>query len=225
MPTLPEPTIERLLHLTRVLDACAVKIITSSEIEALTGWSSYTIRKDISYLSGELSSGAGYSVNALRAAVDAALGLGVRRSCCVVGLGRLGSAYLNFPGFAQDGFDLVAGFDSSVNRIEILRSPVPLYPAFKMGEVISRFGIQIALLCVPPEAAQPVADRLVAAGILGIINYAPVVLQAPPGLIVRNVYFVDELRAVAARIACEAGTAPACDEKPTAPKDVEQQGA
>lgn len=210
MATIPEPSIERLLQLTRFLENCGAELLTSSEIEARTGWSSHTIRKDISYLGGELSSGSGYSTAALKAAIEAVLGLGEARKCCVVGLGRLGSAYLNFPGFEADGFKIVAGFDASVNRVEILQSPVTLYPSYKMGEVVSRFGIELALLCVPAAAAQAAADKLVAAGIKGIVNFAPAALSVPAGVTVRNVYVVDELRALSARLSCAAGTPSAC---------------
>ena len=208
MATIPEPTIERLLLLTRFLENCGDEAVTSSEIETRTGWSSHTIRKDISYLTGDLSSGSGYSVSALKAAIESSLGLRETRKCCVVGLGRLGSAYLNFPGFEADGFKIVAGFDSSVNRVEILQSPVTLYPSYKMGEVITRFGIELALLCVPASAAQSAADKLVAAGIRGIVNFAPASLSVPANVTVRNVYVVDELRALSARLSCASGAAP-----------------
>jgi redox-sensing transcriptional repressor len=119
----------------------------------------------------------------------------------VVGLGRLGSAYLNFSAFENSGeFELVAGFDTNVNRVEILKSPIPLYPAYKMGEVIGRFGIEMALLCVPGEAAQGAAERLAAAGIQGIVNFAPAALRLPAGVVVRNVYVVDELRALTVKL-------------------------
>jgi redox-sensing transcriptional repressor len=89
-----------------------------------------------------------------------------------------------------------------VNRVEILKSPVPLFPAHKMGEVVCRFGIEIALLCVPADAAQGAAEKLAAAGIRGILNFAPVILNLPGGddksgaVAVRNVYLADELRAL-----------------------------
>jgi redox-sensing transcriptional repressor len=182
--------------------------ITSGEVEALTGWSSHTIRKDISYLEGKgagnqgfFGTSAGYDPVTLIPAIKQALGLGERRRLCVVGLGRLGSAYLNYRGFDTGGeFELAAGFDTSVNRVEILKSPVPLYPAFKMAEVISRFGIELALLCVPAEAAQTAAEKLAASGIRGIVNFAPVMVQLPPEVAVRNVYVIDELRALAVRL-------------------------
>jgi redox-sensing transcriptional repressor len=200
MAVMPEPVIERLLQLTRILEKHPKELLSSAEIEARTGWSSHTIRKDISYLKEELASGAGYRVKDLNAAIHKALGLETERRFCVVGLGRLGSAYLNFPSFGEAGFTLSAGFDASVNRIEILSSPVPLYPSFKMAEVISRFAIELALLCVPAEAAQSTAEKLVAAGIRGIVNFAPVALDVPASIYVRNVHAVDELRAIAARL-------------------------
>ncbi|WP_010256188.1 CoA-binding protein [Treponema primitia] len=210
MAQIPGPAKERLLSLMRLLEKQAGGRITSGEVEALTGWSSHTIRKDISYLGGAAGNSTGYDPETLIPAIKQALGLGVRRRLCVVGLGRLGSAYLNFRGFDtipagpsdEPGgeFELAAGFDTSVNRVEILQSPVPLYPAFKMGEVISRFGIELALLCVPEAAAQSAAEKLAAAGIRGIVNFAPLILQLPPEIAVRNVYVVDELRALALKL-------------------------
>ena len=212
---IPAPAKERLLYLMRLLEHSGNKgPVTSSRIEALTGWASHTVRKDISFLgaamdgegesrlqeSGRLGSSEGYDPEALVSLIKKALGLEKRRKFCVVGLGRLGSAYLNVPEFEGSEFELAAGFDSNVNRTEILKSTAPLYPAYKMGEVIGRFGIEIALLCVPPEAAQAAAERLAAAGIRGILNFAPVVLTVPPGIAVRNVYLTDELRSLSIKM-------------------------
>jgi redox-sensing transcriptional repressor len=146
----------------------------------------------------------GYSPEKLAPAIRLALGLGRPRKFCVVGLGRLGSAFLNIDwkaegagGFEGAEFELAAGFDINVNRVEILKSPAPLYPSFKMNEVISRLGIEIALLCVPETAAQTAAEKLAAAGIRGIVNFAPAALALPPAVTVRNVYVIDQLRALA----------------------------
>jgi redox-sensing transcriptional repressor len=180
--------------------------ITSGEIEARTGWASHTIRKDISFLGdGEIlgqrpGSSSGYDPAALAAVIKKALGLDRRRRFCVVGLGRLGSAYLNLQPVELEEFELAAGFDTSVNRVEILTSRAPLYPSFKMAEVIKRQNIEIALLCVPGGAAQGAAEKLAAAGIRGILNFAPVPLTLPPEVTVRNVYVADELRSQAAAI-------------------------
>jgi redox-sensing transcriptional repressor len=203
MTAIPEPTKARLLWLMRFLEKRPGNSVTSGEVEAATGWSSHTVRKDISCLGGEggLGSSAGYDPQRLIPAIKQALGLGIRRRICVVGLGRLGSAYLNYPGFSAGGeFELAAGFDTNVNRVEILKSPAPLYPAFKMAEVISRFAIELALLCVPTDAAQGAAEKLAAAGIRGIVNFAPTALQLGPDIAVRNVYVIDDLRALSVKL-------------------------
>ncbi|GHV26014.1 redox-sensing transcriptional repressor Rex [Spirochaetia bacterium] len=197
---IPSPAKERLLHLMRVLEQRKGVSVTSAEVEALTGWASHTIRKDISWLGGDFGSSNGYHGEALVPAIKAALGLERRRRFCVVGLGRLGSAFLNFPAADLGEFELAAGFDSNVNRVEILKSPAPLYPAYKMAEVIGRFAIETALLCVPAAAAQAAAEKLAAAGIRGILNYAPVALSLPPELAVRNVFVLDELRSLAVKM-------------------------
>jgi redox-sensing transcriptional repressor len=174
--------------------------VTSAQVEDLTGWPRDTIRKDISFLGGSVGGNAGYEPELLIPLIKKALGLDRRRKFCVVGLGRLGSAYLNFTPPELAEFELAAGFDTNVNRVEILNSPVPLYPAYKMAEVISRQGIEIALLCVPTGSAQAAATQCAAAGIRGILNFAPVALRLPPELAVRNVYVTDELRSLTIRM-------------------------
>jgi len=175
--------------------------ITSAQVEDLTGWSRDTIRKDISFLgkaaggaSGAVGGSAGYEPEALVPLMRKALELDRRRKFCIVGLGRLGSAYLGFTPPELAEFELAAGFDANVNRVEILPSAAPLYPAYKMADVIGRFGIEIALLCIPAEAAQEAAEKCVSAGVRGILNFAPVVLRLPQEVAVRNVFVVDELR-------------------------------
>jgi redox-sensing transcriptional repressor len=201
MEQIPGPAKERLLHLMRVLEQRGAEPVSSAEVETLTGWASHTIRKDISFLGGNfgaaLGDASGYRGETLVPAIRRALGLEKRRRFCVVGLGRLGSAYLNLPPEDFGEFELAAGFDSNVNRVEILKSPAPLYPAYKIAEVVGRFSIEIALLCVPAAAAQGAGEKLAAAGVRGILNFAPVALSLPPETTVRNVYVVDELRSLA----------------------------
>ena len=209
MEQIPAPAKERLLQLMRILEHTAEEFLSSAQIELITGWSSHTIRKDISCMSdGEgIGSSSGYEKEILLPVIKKALGLDKRRKFCIVGLGRLGSAYLNLRNAEPSGrfselgeFELAAGFDSNVNRTEILPSPVPLYPAYKMGEVIGRLGIEIALLCVPAASAQAAAEKLAAAGIRGIVNFAPASLNLPSEIAVRNVHAADELRALAVKM-------------------------
>jgi len=205
MTEISKPARERLLQLMRILEKHAQSggggMITSAQVEYLTGWSRDTIRKDISFLGkaigpegGAVGGNSGYEPEALVPLIRKALGLDRRRKFCIVGLGRLGSAYLGFTPPELAEFELAAGFDSNVNRVEILTSAVPLYPAYKMAEVIARFQIEIALLCVPAGVAQEIAEKCVAAGVRGVLNFAPVVLRLPQEVTVRNVFVVDELR-------------------------------
>jgi len=208
MADLSEPARERLLQLMRLLEkhtlAGNTGMVTSAQVEQMTGWQRDTIRKDISSLNtaaggaegGSLGGNAGYEPGLLIPLIKKALGLDRRRKFCVVGLGRLGSAYLNFTPPELAEFELAAGFDTNVNRVEILRSPVPLYPAYKMAEIAARLCIEIAMLCVPGASAQDAADKCAAAGIRGILNFAPVALKVPPELTVHNVYVTDELRSL-----------------------------
>ena len=178
--------------------------VSSSMIEHVTGWPRDTIRKDISCLSKiegkALGKNVGYEPELLIELIKTALGLDRPRKFCVVGLGRLGSAYLNFTPRELAEFELAAGFDTNVNRVEILQSPAPLFPAHKMAEIIRRFGIEIALLCVPASEAQAAAEKCVEAGIRGILNFAPAVLSLPVEIIVNNVYVTDALRSLAIQI-------------------------
>jgi redox-sensing transcriptional repressor len=215
MAPIPEPAKERLLHLMRLLEKQGAEPVTSAQVELLTGWPSHRIRKDISYLGGQegedsgagpaaggssRGSSSGYCAELLVPARKKALGLDRRRFFCLVGLGRLGSAFLNFSPAELGEFELAAGFDTNVNRVEILPSRAPLYPAYKMGEIIGRFSIEMALLCVPAGAAQETAEKLAAAGIRGILNFAPAALRLPPAVSVRNVYLTDELRSLAVKM-------------------------
>ena len=212
--TISEPAKGRLLQIMRILEG-ENRDFTSTELETLTGWPRDTIRKDISFLpkaeSSELANfssearqglggSSGYAPQTLVPLIREALGLDRWGTFCVVGLGRLGSAYLNIDSSALGEFKLAAGFDTNVNRVEILVSPVPLFPAYKMGEVIRRLGIDIALLCVPAEAAQTAAEKLAVAGIRGILNFAPVIITVPPEITVRNVCVRDELLALSINI-------------------------
>ena len=223
---IPKPTAERLSQLARLLEPRAArgKVISSAEIERLTGWPSHTIRKDISALSqalanaepaatdptaADFSTTSGYDPAKLILAIRAALGFSDEpRACCIVGLGRLGSAFLEYSGFKGSSFELAAGFDSNVNRVEILKADFPLYPAFKMKEVIERLGIRYAILCVPPAQAQATADRLIECGILGIVNFTPAILSVPHGIEVENVSVIDALGSLTARLATTKKTVP-----------------
>ncbi len=214
--SIPQPSTDRLIYLARILEGLTIPTINSKELAAKSGYPSDTIRKDLSFLDlyktaqeddpesikvvNKHQGKKGYSVQALEKSIKRTFGLDKPRPFCVIGLGRLGSAFLNYQGFENDGFNLAAGFDASVNRLEVLSATVPLYPTFKMGEVIQRKNIEMALLCVPPEASAKVCAIIIPAGIKAIVNFTPVILEVPKEVHVRNVHVGDELRILATRL-------------------------
>ena len=200
---IPKPAVERLCRVYHILTMLAeegIGEISSSEIGKRLGIKPHTVRKDISYLDGETGSAGGYDVRALYERIRGVLGFEARIRGCIVGLGRLGSALLAYMEEKQEGFEIAAGFDSSINRMELISTKVPLYPAFEIPKRVREDNIRIAVLTVPGEAAQLTAERLAAGGVRGIINFAPVGLHGLESVVVRNVYLLDEIRLVSALI-------------------------
>lgn len=213
---IPKPTAERLARLAQLLEQRQNRTVpvSSGEIEQLTGWASHTIRKDISLLGAgsTIAGSTGYDPERLSRAIRDALGFtGESRNCCIVGLGRLGSAFLEYSGFYGSHFTLCAGFDSNVNRVEILKADFPLFPSYKMKEVIPRMGIRYAILAVPPSQAVQTAEKLVECGITGIVNFTPVILPLPQTVEVEQVSVIDALSKLAARLAVTQHHAAASD--------------
>ena len=203
-----KPTAERLSQLVRLLEQRGDRQtpVSSAEIEQLTGWPSHTIRKDISALNAgtHISTTAGYDAKKLAAVIRKNLDLSDEtHKSCIVGLGRLGSAFLDYSGFTGSAFSLCAGFDSNVNRLEILKSSFPLYPTFRMKEVIPRLNIRFAILCVPPDQAQSAAEKLIDCGISGIVNFTPSILSVPSEIEIENVSVIDALGTLTARLAAK----------------------
>jgi len=202
---LPQSTIERLCLLFQFcakLQAEGIARISSTGIGSALGIPAHTIRKDINYLGEVGDTGSGYEVSRLMGHLSEALGFNLPRRACVVGLGRLGSALLEYNRVLPPGFSIEAGFDSSINRLETIRTDIPLYPAYEISDVVRREAIELALLTVPAAAAADVAEDLVKGGIRGIINFTPAVIS--PSLeevVVRNMNVVNELRFLSASIA------------------------
>ncbi|MCR5614285.1 redox-sensing transcriptional repressor Rex [Treponema sp.] len=211
MQRISEPSRKRLVELAQILSQIKDERITSVQLEKLTGWSSASIRKDISCIeySGGVSNG--YTVTELEKAICMALGLSCERSdadvngtkhkCCIVGLGKLGAALLENSIFADTAFLIVSGFDANVNRTEILRASFPLYPASKMNVIIPQEKIEYAILTVPNSSAQTMAERLVQCGIKGIVNYTSEKLILPREIVVENVSPVTAMNNLTAKLA------------------------
>ena len=202
MAVISEPSKKRLLRLVQLLaqerkQYPTKKKITSREIEELTGWTNATIRRDISLLEVKCGSSNGYNMAGLYNAINLLFGLDGKqpqKKCCIVGLGRIGSALLDYDGFDNSSFRLVAGFDSNVNRTEILNASFPLYPTTRLEAVIKEQQIEYALLSVTEDQACTIATRLAEAGIKGIVNYTSAVLSVPETTAVENVSVISALQ-------------------------------
>ena len=198
-----KPTRERLIKLIRLLrqvESTGKEKISSTEIQQRTGWTNFTVRRDISSVGIKCASSTGYDVSILKSELMKYLKLDEdEKPCCIVGLGLMGEAFATSNCFQGSNFVIVAGFDSSVNRIETLNTSFPLYSTLKMEQVIKEKGIEYAILTVPEKVAQETATKLSMFGIKGIVNFTSAVLRLPPETAVENLSVVDSLQNLSAR--------------------------
>ncbi|MCQ2590715.1 MAG: hypothetical protein MJ179_09860 [Treponema sp.] len=203
---LPEPTKKRMIQLLQILKSWPSEKITSMAISNATGWKDSLIRHDLWLVGFHKGVSNGYYVKELIEVLEQILGLeshleaenqiSVKKNCCIVGLGRLGAALLDENLVEGSPFVIKAGFDSNVNRVEILRSTFPLYPASEMQFVIRKEKIEYAVLTVPSKDAQQMTDRLVTSGIKGIVNMTNLILKVPENIKVENISILNALNLV-----------------------------
>jgi redox-sensing transcriptional repressor len=203
---IPIPTVERLAITHTLLERLlksGKQTVSSSELGKLMGVPSHTIRKDISYL-GQAGGETGYNISVLMSMFEQGLGFNIRRKACIVGLGRLGTSIMDYTGFAGSNIRIEVGFDSNINRIETMKTDIPLYPAYRIPEIVRRQGIEIGVIAVPVNAAELTAKRLIEGGIKGIINFAPVIIKCDSDdIVIRNVHLLEEFRIVSALISMD----------------------
>ena len=198
---IPEATIARLPVYLRVLYACAeqgIATVSSEELAAAAGVNSAKLRKDLSHLGSYGTRGVGYDVDYLVYQVSRELGLTQDWPVVIVGAGNLGRALANYGGFASRGFRIAAVLDAdpAVVGTEIAEGQV-VGSSDAIEEVVAERGVSIGVIATPAPAAQGVCDRLVAAGVTSILNFAPVVLSVPDGVDVRKVDLSIELQILA----------------------------
>ena len=200
---LPNATTKRLAQIEELLKGWQVEKITSADISSATGWKDSLIRHDLWLLRQTIQTdffhgvSNGYRSDNLLQAIRLALGnADATLNVCIVGLGRLGAALLDETLFEGSNYVIKAGFDSNVNRVEILRSTFPLYPAGDMNWIIRQEKITLAVLTLADKDAQTMCDRLVKAGITGIVNMTRTVLRVPDRIKIENVSVVTALKMV-----------------------------
>ena len=194
---LPEVTRKRMLILQNLLQGWQNEKITSVQISEITGWKDSLIRHDLWLLGYNKGVSNGYLKDDLQEAIGQALGFESEQvNCCIAGLNRLGAALLDEGTTEGSVFKIKAGFDSNVNRVEILRSTFPLYPATEMNYVIKQENISLAILTVADKDAQSMCDRLVKAGVTGIVNMTRAVLKVPDGVKIENLSVLNALKMI-----------------------------
>ena len=195
----PEVVIDRLPQyvrtLTQMLEA-GVEVTNSQRLGAQLQVTPAQIRKDLSYFGRFGKQGRGYRVRHLRDALKQILGLDAEWNVAVIGVGRLGNAILNYPGFNPDGFHLVAAFDNNPDNVGQEVGGIAVQAMSVLAETVATRDISIAIVAVPSAHTQSVIDRLVECGVRAILNYAPVNAQVPPGVRVRSIDPVLALQAM-----------------------------
>jgi redox-sensing transcriptional repressor len=197
---IPDATVARLPVYLRALYALAdrgVATVASDELAAAAGVNSAKLRKDLSHLGSYGTRGVGYDVDYLVYQVSRELGLTQDWPVLIAGAGNLGRALANYGGFASRGFHVAALVDSDPAVVGTMIARHTVRSVADMEDVIHRFDVAIGVIATPAAVAQNVCDRLVAAGVTSILNFAPVVLNVPSGVDVRKVDLSIELQILA----------------------------
>jgi len=186
----PEVVVLRLPLYVRTLTQLqreGAEVVSSQQLGTRLQMTPAQIRKDLSYFGRFGKQGRGYNIHFLLAELEDILGLTREWNVCLIGVGRLGRAIINYTGFAPEGFAIVAAFDSNDARVGSDVGGLKVRPMSELSETISEARVAIGIVAVPAAQAQSVIDLLVRNGIRGILNYAPVAPYVPKGIVMRNI--------------------------------------
>jgi redox-sensing transcriptional repressor len=174
-----------------------VGTVSSEELATAAGVNSAKLRKDLSYLGSYGTRGVGYDVDYLIYQVSRELGLTQDWPVVIVGLGHLGHALANYGGFISRGFAIRALVDADQATVGTEIAGLPVRHLDELEDQVRSHGIAIGVIATPAAVAQEICDRLVAAGVSSILNFAPVVLAVPDEVEVRKVDMSIELQILA----------------------------
>ena len=179
----PHPAVRRLSLYLRQLEAFARagrQTVSSKQLGESIGSTDAQVRKDLGYFGQFGHPGIGYRVQELIEQLRHILGTDRIWNVLLVGAGNLGRALAAYKGFERKGFKLVAVFDADNTKVGQKQGDFPVHGMNELAQTIEQLQIRLGIIAVPADAAQGVADQLVAAGIKGILNFAPVSLSVPP---------------------------------------------
>ncbi len=170
-----------------------IRTVSSEALAKAARVKSTQLRKDLTYFGQFGTRGLGYDVEQLSKMISDLLGTTSLQPVILVGVGNLGLALLSYKGFEQEGFEIVAAFDVDASRKRDKSGSTPILPMDRLGEIVRKRGVRMAIISVPAAGAQDVANHLVDAGVTGILNFAPIVLHVPDEVMVNNVNLAIEL--------------------------------
>jgi redox-sensing transcriptional repressor len=237
--SIPEATVARLPVYLRCLIETAERgthTVSSEQLAESAGVNSAKVRKDLSYLGSYGTRGVGYDVEYLIYQVRRELGLEQDWPVAIVGVGNLGHALANYKGFAERGFRVVALLDNDERTVGERIGELTVEHIDDLDRVVKEEQVAIGAIATPAFSAQEVCDRLVAAGVNSILNFAPAHLQVPEGVFLRKVDLSTELQILSfheqrraavdlvRQTAAESGPSPAAGQRARSPEGPRPRG-
>lgn len=192
-PAIPTAVVRRLslyLRHLEALDGQNSPTVSSRQLGTAVNASDAQVRKDLAYFGQFGQAGVGYGVGVLIGSIRHILGTDRTWNVALIGVGHLGHALISYRGFDKKGFSLVAAFDSDPNKVGTIVQGVrqiEVEPMSELAKTVRLKKIELAIVAVPAEAAQAVADQAVAAGLRGLLNFAPASLKVPDEVSLRAV--------------------------------------
>ena len=176
------------LRCLNTLEEAGVRAISSQALAEQFHLNAAQIRKDLAYFGEFGVRGVGYYVRDLKRHLRQILGLDRNLRVAIIGAGNLGLALADYPGFRQEGFEILALFDTLSAKVgQQSRGGVPIHAVADLKKIARRDGISIAVIAVPAPSAQLVVNQVVAAGIKAVLNFSPGTLDVPPGVKMKSV--------------------------------------
>lgn len=195
-----DSTVRRLAIYLRFLEEFQLQgrdTISSTALADRAGTTSAQVRKDLSFFGSFGKRGLGYDVHGLAGRLHEILGLDHRYRVIIIGAGRLAGALVQYTGFSARGFEVVAIVDRDPAKVGEVWGRLTIEDVAQLEAIVARDAVEIAILVTPADPAQGLLDRLVAAGVRAILNFAPVQLHVPEGVDVKNVNLAVELETLA----------------------------
>jgi redox-sensing transcriptional repressor len=176
----------RYLRVLRKLKSLGFVKVFSNNLGDAIGVTPSVVRKDFSCIDLPGNKRGGYNIDTIIEELSKVLGKQQPLQVVLAGCGRIGTALMEYKEFAKEGIHILAGFDADRDRFNA-QSPVPIQDIREMGDFIRKNGVTIGVLAVPDQAASHVLEQMIAAGIQGVLNFAPVELKSSNECVIQNV--------------------------------------